>query len=343
MRKSFPFPAVLCVCLSFLSIAFPGALRAGAAPSRAMTPIRAVVLPYISFAPFFIAKDEGYFEKQGLDVEFVRMVQASAAVSEVARGNIDVTTAGTRIGLFNAMARGADIRFVADKGTFLREEGVSNGFVVRKDLLDAAGRPDWNRIKGQKVSVDATSFWGFLFERYLAKNGLRMQDFVVEDLPVTAIPAGFAQKNLAMAHLSEPWLSKVVRAGDAVLAASDASLAPSAHFAAICFGPSLLKKNPEAGVRFMVAYLMGVRQYNKGKTPRNIAILVRNTELDEETVKASAWSAMRGDGMMDPSGFVEFQRWARGKNLLDKVMLPSEIWDPSFARRANGILGEARP
>jgi len=343
LGKLFPRTAALLLCLSVLPACFPGTLPAEAAASRAVTPIRAVVLPYISFAPFFIAKDEGYFAKQGLDVEFVRMVQASAAVSEVARGTIDVTTAGTRIGLYNAMARGAEIRFVADKGTFLKEQGVSNGFVVRKDLLDASGRPDWHRIKGGKVSLDGTSFWGFLFERYVGKNGLRMQDFVVEDLPVTAIPAGFTQGTLAMAHLSEPWLSKVVRDGYAVPAASDASLAPSAHFAAICFGPSLLKKNREAGIRFMVAYLQGVRQYNRGKTARNVAIMVRNTELDEATVKASAWSAIREDGMMDPSSFVEFQRWAKGKNILDRVMLPAEIWDPSFVKEANRALGKTKP
>jgi NitT/TauT family transport system substrate-binding protein len=271
------------------------------------------------------------------------MVQAMAAVSEGAKGTIDVTTAGTRIGLFNAMARGGKIRFVADKGTFAKEKGVSGGFVVGKNFLDGAGRPDWSRIKGKKVSVDGTSFWGFLFDRYLAKNGLRADDLQMEDLPVTAIEAAFAQGSLAMAHLTEPWVSKVTSGGNAVLAVSDASLAPSAHFAAICFGPSLLEKDRAAGIRFMVAYLQGVRQYNRGKTARNIAILARNTGLDEATVRASAWPAIRNDGMIDPGGFVEFERWAKGKGLLDEVMLGNRLWDPSFVKEANRILGPEKP
>ncbi len=38
------------------------------------------------------------------------------------------------------------------------------------------------------------------------------------------------------------------------------------------YGPAFTDTNPEVGRRSMVAYLQGVRQYNQGKTDRNIGI-----------------------------------------------------------------------
>ena len=342
LRGRFPRIAAFIMEIVCLLYFFSGALPVEGA-SSALTPIRAVVLPYITFAPFFIAKDEGYFEKEGLDVEFVRLVQPMAGVAEVARGNIDMTQVGTRVGIFNAMGRGANLRIVADKGGFAGEKAASSGFLVRKELLDSKGKPDWQRIKGRKVSVDPTSFWGFLFEKYLARNGLKMSDFDIEDLPVTVLPGAFEQGNVAIAHVTEPWVTKITREGKVVLLVSDATLSPKSHFSGICFGPSLLEANPLAGERFMVAYLKGVRQYNKGKTSRNIGIIARNTGLDTRSVAESGWPAMRNDGYMDVSGFVEFQRWAKNKGYLDSVVPAEKLWDPRFVEQANRKLGGKNP
>jgi NitT/TauT family transport system substrate-binding protein len=329
--------------LAFCLVApFCGSLRAESAP-RPLARIRAVVLPYVTSAPFFIAKEEGYFTEQGLDVEFVQMIQPMAAMGEVARGTIDITQVGTRIGAFNAMARGAEVRIVADKGGFPKGGGVYSGLLVRKDLLDASGKPDWSRIKGQWLSIDPTSFWGFLNERYFHRNGVKYDEFKMEELPVNVLSDAFAKKKVAMATVAEPWLTQFVREGHVVVCSSDGDLAPNAHFSGVCFGPSLLVKNREAGVRFMVAYLKAVRQYNKGKTPRNLEILARYTGLGLETLKACTWPSIRNDGRLDPSGFVEFQRWGLSRKLADSVVVGRKLWDPSFVDEANRRLGKGTP
>ncbi len=332
---------IFLVIFSCLFSPFHEARRAEAA-SRPLTPIRAVVLPYVTSAPFFIAREEGYFAEQGLDVEFIQMIQPTVAIGEVARGTIDISQIGTRIGPFNAMARGAEIHIVADKGGFTRG-GAYSGLVVRKDLLDASGKPDWDRIRGQWLSIDPTSFWGFINERYFRKNGVRFDEFKLEELPVNVLSDAFAKKKVAMATVAEPWLTQFISEGHVVLCSSDGDLAPSAHFSGVCFGPSLLVKNRDAGVRFMVAYLKAVRQYNKGKTPRNLEILAKYTGLGLDTLKACTWPSIRNDGRLDPSGFVEFQRWGLSRKLADTVVVGQKIWDPSFVNEANRILGKAKP
>ena len=46
----------------------------------------------------------------------------------------------------------------------------------------------------------------------------------------------------------------------------------------VYYGPAILDKDPELGKRFMVGYLKGVKQYNEGKTERNLAILQNYTK-----------------------------------------------------------------
>ena len=41
----------------------------------------------------------------------------------------------------------------------------------------------------------------------------------------------------------------------------------------------------------MAGYLMGVKQYNEGKTDRNLAILSNYTHLDQELLKQTCWVA----------------------------------------------------
>ncbi len=48
------------------------------------------ILPYISFAPFFIAEEEGYFAEQGLQVELVRPGNVSEALAALVQGDLDV-------------------------------------------------------------------------------------------------------------------------------------------------------------------------------------------------------------------------------------------------------------
>lgn len=330
--------AALCLAVPFLS-----ASKAESA-QRPMTKLRAVVLPYVTSGPFFIAREEGFFEEQGLDIEFIQMIFPTTAFGEVARGTIDISQIGTRIGPFNAMARGAEVHIVADKGGFPKgARGAYSGLVVRKDLLDASGKPDWSRIKGELLSIDPTSFWGFLNERYFQKNGQKYSDFRMEELPVTVLSDAFAKKKVAMATVAEPWLTRFLQEGHVVLCSSDGELAPNAHFSGVCFGPSLLEKNRDAGVRFMVAYLKAIRQYNKGKTPRNLEIMSRHTGLGIETLRACTWPALRSDGHVDPSSFVEFQRWCLGKKLADQVIVGKKTWDSSFVDEANRILGKPKP
>jgi ABC-type nitrate/sulfonate/bicarbonate transport system substrate-binding protein len=115
-------------------------------------------------------------------------------------------------------------------------------------------------------------------------------------------------------------------------------LIPDFQFAFILYGPILLDKNPDAGRRFMVAYLKAVRQYNLGKTERNLEILAKHTGLDRELLKRACWPPMHNDGRINVRGVLDFQAWAVGKGFLDSPVKEEQFWDPRFVEYANQVL-----
>ena len=88
----------------------------------------------------------------------------------------------------------------------------------------------------------------------------------------------------------------------------------------------------------MVAYLKAVRQYNQGKTERNLAILAEQTGLDQEFLKQACWPAIRDNGEINVQSVLDFQAWAVEKRYLDNSVTENQFWDPSFVEYANQML-----
>jgi NitT/TauT family transport system substrate-binding protein len=111
---------------------------------------------------------------------------------------------------------------------------------------------------------------------------------------------------------------------------------PGASYAMVWFGPNLLVEHPEFGKRFMVGYLKGVRQFNLGKTDRNLEILEKYTELEKKILQDACWVSINDNGGINTSSVLDFQEWAYGKELIDEIVLEDLFWDSSFIEYAVG-------
>ena len=199
------------------------------------------------------------------------------------------------------------------------------------------------RLRGARTSTPPLSLAEYTIDTFLASKGLRLADLSVTRLQQSVAAEALARGALDFATLTEPSLSRVVGPGRAVLWKSVEEILPGAQLSAVVFGPSLLERNREAGKRFMVAYLQGVRQYNLGKTTRNLEILAAATGLDREVLKASCWQSIREDGRVDVESLLGFQRWAVGKGALDATLPVERFSDPSFVEEAGKTLGPPAP
>jgi len=324
--------------LSFLGALSLAAFSAGSSPST-RTPLRVIYGRYLTFAPLAIASAEGFFGAQGLDVELVHLPGSAEATPLLMRGEVDVGAGFLKIADFNAIARGASLRLVADKGSFAPETCVSSAFLARTEFLKTRNPDNAADLQGARVAATPLSFSEYLLETYVRSKGLRLSDLDVVKLQEATAADALINGSIDFQHLGEPFLTRAVRSGRAVVWKSMVEILPGGQISTIAYGPTLLTKNRDAGRRFMVAYLQGVRQYNRGKTPRNVEIISKETGLDAGLVREACWQPIRGDGKINVESVLDFERWAVGRGLLDAPLPAAKFWDPFFVEEANKVLG----
>src|ERR1700716_549601 len=76
-------------------------------------PVRVAIVNASSDVGFFIADKKGYFRQEGLDVSFVPFDSGAKMVAPLGNGQLEVGGGSGSAGLYNAIARGIDIKIVA--------------------------------------------------------------------------------------------------------------------------------------------------------------------------------------------------------------------------------------
>jgi NitT/TauT family transport system substrate-binding protein len=88
----------------------------------------------------------------------------------------------------------------------------------------------------------------------------------------------------------------------------------------------------------MVAYLQGVKQYNQGKTDRNIEILANYTHLDRDLLKQTCWMTIAEDGFVLRQPVIEYMDWLYANKKITQKLDEDQLFDMSFVNYANGVL-----
>lgn len=300
--------------------------------------LRLRITPFLGNAPFFVARDEGFFSDSGLDVEFIETVSAAETVPALARGDIDVLSAALTPGLMNGIARGARIKFVSSQTSFPPGACGSVAIVVSPALVARGALKDPSKLRGARFAAGQAFAVLYFTEKALAPYGLSPSDFQTLTVPETVTAESMRQGRLDIAVMGEPWLSRAISSGAGVVWKSIDEVLPGLDLSAVLYGPRLLDTNRDLGVRFMTAYLRAVRRLNEGKTARNVDILAAATKLSPDDLRRACWPAARNDARLTGPSLLEFQRWMIGAKLLDRPLTLDQIVEPSFVERANRAL-----
>lgn len=81
------------------------------APSPTQAKLRVGYLPVTGHAKFFIAKEEGFFAKEGIDAELVEFANSADGITAIRAGKVDVGAFGTTAPLVH-ISKGADLRLI---------------------------------------------------------------------------------------------------------------------------------------------------------------------------------------------------------------------------------------
>ena len=300
--------------------------------------VRAVVMPYLTFMPFHIAAQEGYFAAQNLEVEFIRLPRIQELMTGLARGEVDVAGGMLTTTVLNSIAGGARMRMVGALG-HLPDDCAFSGFVVRRELYDEGALEDPERLRELTWDADILIPYGYWLDELLRPFGLGFGDLDIVNLQEATAVEAILTDSIDVTVVTEPFLSRLVASPqDAVAWKSVAELVPGYQISNLMYGPTFLDERPEVGRRFAIAMLQAIRQFNEGKTPRNLQIVEEASGLTAKQVAAACWPAARTDGLIPAGAFAGYQEWMLSSGLAERTLSDSELIDPGFMIHANEAL-----
>ncbi|MEV4317929.1 ABC transporter substrate-binding protein [Actinocrispum sp. NPDC049592] len=184
----------------------------GAAPAR--TPekphLKLGILPVLGAAPAFLAQESNFFRDAGLQVEFVTIQGAGAAMDSLAKGDLDMVF-GNYVSFFTTQAKGTtSIKFVAD-GYFAQPRTWM--VLVPKD--SKLHKPA--DLSGKRVAVTTTSSLADLtIKAVLSTTGSQIQPLSFSEMSYTDMGTALTNHTVDAALLSEPYITDVAKKTGAI-------------------------------------------------------------------------------------------------------------------------------
>ena len=300
-----------------------------------MTTVKVANIPTTSNGPLFIAQEEGYFARQGINVEWEKFPGVAAALPLLVSGDIAVSAGPLTPGLINAIAKGANVRIVAEKGRVAAGDCTPTALVVRRDLYEKGLIRNVSDLKGRKIMAISDQDYGIF--RALSLGNLTKADVELIDMDFASGVIAFRNKGIDAAVLTEPYITQALNSGSVVVLIRGEEIYPDYPYA-LYYGPAILDRDPDLGRRFMIAYLQGVHQYNEGKTERNLEILQNYTHLDRELLNQSCLYPVARDGNLPWKPVDEYLEWMYANKKIAQKLEENQLFDRSYLTYANAAV-----
>jgi NitT/TauT family transport system substrate-binding protein len=306
-----------------------------------------------SDAPFFIADEKGYFEEQGIRVEFQSFDAGARMIAPLGSGDLDVGAGAPSAGLYNAVARGVEFKMVADKASTPPGFGYA-ALLVSRELVESGEFDGFEDLRGLTVAEPgpATATSSTLNEA-LEKGGLEYGDVRHEYLGFPEHVAAFQNGSIDASMTAEPSLTQAVESGAAVRFAGYDEIYPNQQLAVVLYSGEFAE-NREVATKFMVAYLKAVRDYNDvtedgrfkegAEADEIISIISENTDIEPGVYREITVNGVDPDGQMNVESLSKDLQFFKEENMLESEdVTVDQVLDTTFVRGAVEQLGPYEP
>lgn len=152
---------------------------------------------WVGYGPFYIAAEEGYFKKNGVDVQLIKMEDPKERFPTLMADRIRMIASTVDTGLLY-MKTPTDFQYVVA----IDDSDGGDGIVTKKDITSLAG------LKGKKVAVDKGSVSEFYLADLLTKVGMNESELNVVNMTAADAGGAFVSGRVDAAVTWEPWLSR---------------------------------------------------------------------------------------------------------------------------------------
>lgn len=229
-------------------------------------PLKVTLPTWTGYGPLFLAKEKGFFEKNGVDVELSIVEGLGERKAALAGGKVDgmATALDVQITLAGA---GIPVKVV----WLLDDSYGGDGILVKNDINSIED------LKGKKIAFEVGSTSQLLALTALAQGGLTEKDVTVVQMSAGDAGAAFAAGQVDAAVTWEPWLTKGAQAnGKVLLSTKDL---PGIITDTISFNEDVIKNRPEDVKAFVKAMGEAMDYWMNNKKEAN-EIMAKGLNID---------------------------------------------------------------
>lgn len=235
--------------------------------------LRMGLLPILDVLPFFIAQEEGHFERAGITVELVPVSSALERDQLMQAGDIDgMLNDLISTGIFNQA--GTQIQIVSLARTAYPD--FPQFRILAAPGSDIAAPED---LVGVPIGISENSVIEYTTDRLLEAEGVTAEDIATESVP--SIPNRFQllmEGQLEAANLPDPLAQGAVEAG-AILVVDDTAH-PEFGLSVLSFSTNAINDKQPAVERFLLAWNLAASDLNQDPEAYR-ALLLENIALPE--------------------------------------------------------------
>src|SRR5579884_256619 len=281
-----------------------------------------------------------------IEPQFERFDSGGRMISSLATGQIDVGGGSPSVGLFNAMARGVDVKMVADRASSGPGHNSWQLF-VRKELLDNGTIKTYADLRGRKIAVAAKGTTAdVMLGRALEQAGLTLADVDQTEMPYPDMAAAMATGAIDAAIAPEPFVTMAVQRGGAEKWKGSQELVPNQVASTLMYTKQFIEQQPAVARDLMIVYLQGARDYNDAfikKQPQALAeaqeTLERRTRISPELLQQIEPAYINPNDIFDRAALQSDYQWFLQHGALTEPVNLDQYIDDSFVKQAVAVLG----
>jgi NitT/TauT family transport system substrate-binding protein len=287
----------------------------------------------ISTSSLHLAEELGYFREAGFDVEILQGGTPLSAVALLAGGKLDVHFGGCNILFLNAVIRGLRLRIVAGRQIASASCGdVGAIYGLRRTFPH--GLTDLTQLRGKRVGVGlAVGIAQFALDAHLASAGLSAKDVTPVNLDFKQNVAALLGGGIDATVGNDDFERDLASMPEIVHTGGLSGIYPHFQYSYIIFGRTMLEAGLDSGTRFLSAYLRGVREFARGRTPRFLEQFATDNGLNVKRALATPRDCSASDGAIDRNSLRLLAGWAAQRGYIPRPVDVSELVDDQFLKR----------
>ncbi|MBO8168576.1 MAG: ABC transporter substrate-binding protein [Thermoanaerobacteraceae bacterium] len=232
-----------------------------------------IALPtWTGYGPLYLAKEKGFFEEQGLDVELIKIEGLAERKQALAGKKIDGMATAQDVQVTLAAAN-VPVKVI----WALDSSAGGDGILASEEIENVSD------LKGKTVALEMGTTSHFFALTVLQDAGLSDDDIIIKNMTAGDAGAAFVAGKVDAAVTWEPWLSKGKDNGKVLVSTKDY---PGIIVDSVSFRADIVEKYPQAMEGFVKAMAQAMEYWKNNKQEAE-KIMAEGLGIDLEEFQAT--------------------------------------------------------